>query len=205
MNASLTDELYSQLEGAPLQRMSQQLGIGPAQMAGAVSAALPLLIGALGRNASRDDGADAIYRALEKDHRGLEIGDVLGTVLGGGGQGEDILGHIFGNRLPRAQQGVGQATGLGGDKGAALLRILAPLVMAYLARRMTQGRQQAAMDTSRLPQVLGRELGKEHQRVRQQGGLGGGLLGAVLDRDGDGRLDLGDILDVAGGVLGGRR
>jgi len=205
MNASLTDELYSQLEGAPLQRMSQQLGIGPAQMAGAVSAALPLLIGALGRNASRDDGADAIYRALEKDHRGLEIGDVLGTVLGGGGQGEDILGHIFGNRLPRAQQGVGQATGLGGDKGAALLRILAPLVMAYLARRMTQGRQQAAMDTSRLPQVLGRELGEEHQRVRQQGGLGGGLLGAVLDRDGDGRLDLGDILDVAGGVLGGRR
>ena len=205
MNASLTDELYSQLEGAPLQRMSQQLGIGPAQMAGAVSAALPLLIGALGRNASRDDGADAIYRALEKDHSGLEIGDVLGSVLGGGGQGEDILGHIFGGRLPRAQQGVGQATGLGGDKGAALLRMLAPLVMAYLARRMSQGRQQAAMESSRLPQILGRELGEEHQRVQQQGGLGGGLLGAVLDRDGDGRLDLGDILDMAGGVLGGRR
>jgi len=205
MNASLTDELYSQLEGAPLQRMSQQLGIGPAQMAGAVSAALPLLIGALGRNASRDDGADAIYRALEKDHSGLEIGDVLGSVLGGGGQGEDILGHIFGGRLPRAQQGVGQATGLGGDKGAALLRMLAPLVMAYLARRMSQGRQQAAVESSRLPQILGRELGEEHQRVQQQGGLGGGLLGAVLDRDGDGRLDLGDILDMAGGVLGGRR
>ena len=65
MNASLTDELYSQLEGAPLQRMSQQLGVGPAQMAGAVSAALPLLIGALGRNASRDDGADAFVQRLD--------------------------------------------------------------------------------------------------------------------------------------------
>ena len=202
MNLSITDELYSQLEGAPLQRMSQQLGVGPAQMAGAVSAALPLLLGALGRNASQGDGADAIYRALEKDHRGLDMGDVLGSVLGGGGRGEDILGHVFGGRLPRAQQGIGQATGLGGDKGAALLRMLAPLVMAYLAKRMSQGRASAPESA---PQVLGRELGLEHERVRQQGGLGGGLLGAVLDRDGDGRVGLGEILEVAGGVLGGRR
>ena len=54
---NLTDELYSQLQGAPLQRISQQLGVEPQQADQAVSAALPMLLGALGRNASQSDGA----------------------------------------------------------------------------------------------------------------------------------------------------
>lgn len=204
MNSTITDDLYSQLEGQPLQKISQQLGIGSAQTAGAVSAALPLLMGALGRNASQGDGADALYGALQKDHRGLDIGSVLGSVLGGGGQGNAILGKIFGGRQPRAEQGLGQATGLGNDKASALLRLLAPIVMAYLAKRMFEKRQSSQADTEPSPQVLGRELGQEQQRVSQQGGLGGGLLGAVLDRDGDGQIGLGDLLKIGGGALGGR-
>lgn len=205
MSNAMTDDLYSQLEGQPLQKISQQLGIGPAQMAGAISAALPLLIGALGRNASQGDGAGALYGALQKDHRGLDIGNVLGSVLGGGGQGNDILGHIFGGRQPRAEQGLGQATGLGNDKAGALLRVLAPIVMAYLAKRMFDKRPAGEAEADPSPQVLGRELGQEHQRVSQQGGLGGGLLGAVLDRDGDGQIGLGDLLKMGGGTLGGGR
>lgn len=205
MSNAITDDIYTQLEGQPLQKISQQLGIGPAQMAGAISAALPLLIGALGRNASQGDGANALYGALEKDHSGLDIGTVLGSVLGGGGQGNDILGHIFGGRQPRAEQGLGQATGLGNDKAGMLLRMLAPIVMAYLAKRMLERRQGNQVETGTMPQVLGRELGQEQERVRQQGGLGGGLLGAVLDRDGDGQIGMGDLLKMGGEVLGGRR
>ena len=48
-------------------------------------------------------------------------------------------------------------------------------------------------------------LGQERQVQQQQGGLGGGLLGAVLDQDGDGQLGLGDLLKIGGGLLGGRR
>ncbi len=205
MSNTITDDLYSQLEGQPLQKISQQLGIGPAQMAGAVSAALPLLIGALGRNASQEDGASALYGALDKDHRGLDLGNVLGSVLGGGGQGNDILGHIFGARQPRAEQGLGQVTGLGNDKAGMLLKVLAPIVMAYLAKRMFDKRPSGQVDAETTPQVLGRELGQEHQRVSQQGGLGGGLLGAVLDRDGDGQIGINDLLKMGGEALGGRR
>ena len=43
----------------------------------------------------------------------------------------------------------------------------------------------------------------EHQQIRQQGGLSGGLLGAVLDRDGDGDTDFSDLVGLAGSVLGG--
>ena len=39
---------------------------------------------------------------------------------------------------------------------------------------------------------------------QQQGGLGGGLLVAVLDQDGDGQLGLGDLLKVGMGAMRGR-
>ena len=38
-NASLAEDLFAQLQGAPLQQVSQQLGIGQMQAASAVSAA----------------------------------------------------------------------------------------------------------------------------------------------------------------------
>ncbi len=214
MAEALTDELYTQLEGAPMRQISQQLGIGPAQMAGALSAALPMLLGALGRNAQQPQGAQSLYGALSEDHRGLDLGSVLGGLLGsgstaaagGGAQGEKILGHVFGDRQPRAEQSLGQVTGLGSDKSKALLGLLAPIVMAYLAKRMFERRQAGTGDGAEVsPQVLGQVLGEEQQRVRQQGGLGGGLLGQVFDQDGDGQLGLGDLLKAGSGLLGGRR
>ena len=103
MTTALSDDLLSQLQGGPLQQMSQQLGIEPAQASAAIGAALPLLLGALGRNTAQPQGAQALFGALQKDHAGLDIGSVLGSVLGGGGQGGEILGHIFGGRQPRAR------------------------------------------------------------------------------------------------------
>jgi hypothetical protein len=207
MNAqpSLTQDLASQLQGMPLQQIAQQLGVDPSQANAAVGAALPLLMGALGRNASQPQGAEALFGALQKDHAGVDIGTVLGSVLGGGGQGQQILGHVFGDRTPRAQNALGQATGLGGDKASMLLRWLAPIVMAYLAKRMFENRQSttaAAANGGASPQVLGDILGQEQQRIGQQGG-GGGVLGAVLDKDGDGDVDVSDLMKVGRSILGG--
>lgn len=202
-NPSLTDELFSQLQGAPLQQVSQQLGIGQSQAAGAISAALPLLMGALGKNTAEPQGAEALFGALQRDHAGLDLGSVLGAVLGGGNaptqnDGGAILGHIFGGSQPRAEASLGQATGLGGDKAGMLMKILAPIVLSFLAQRfMGQGNAS--------PSGLSQLLGQERQAVQQQGGLGGGLLGAVLDQDGDGQLGLGDLLKIGGGLLGGKR
>lgn len=206
MPNSLTQDLAAQLQGAPAQQVAQQLGIEPAQVTAAIGAALPLLLGTLGRNASQPQGAQALYGALQKDHAGLDLGSVLGAVLGGGGQGGQILGHIFGDRQPQAAQGLGQATGLGSDKAGMLLRVLAPIVMAYLAKHMFEKRQAgtAVAGDQPGPQVLGDVLGQEHARVAQDGGAGG-LLGAVLDQDGDGQLGVGDLLKLGGGLLGGRR
>lgn len=207
MTSSLTDQLFEQLQGAPLRQIAQQLGAGQAQTAGAVSAALPLLMGALGRNASQPQGAQSLFGALQKDFAGAgDLGGLLGAVLGGQQSrqtnGAGILGHVLGGQLPRAEAGLGQATGLGNDKAGQLMKILAPIVLAFIAKRMFQDRAAGAQPD---PQQLGAILGQEQQQVRQQGGLGGGLLGAVLDQDGDGQFGLGDLLKIGGGLLGGKR
>ena len=208
--ASLTEELLSQLQGAPLQQIADQLGTNPSQAQSAVAAALPMLLGALGRNAAQPQGAADLFGALQRDHVGRAaggggLGDLLGSVLGGMGggggaggaaDGASILGHIFGGNQQRAEAGLGQATGLGANAGQ-LLQILAPIVMAFLAQRTQAG----GMDAGGLGAVLGRE----HAQVRQQGGVGGDLLGSLLDQDGDGQVGLGDLIKIGGGLLGGRR
>lgn len=206
MTTSLTDDLLNQLQGQPLDQIGQQLGLSPSQANGAVSAALPLLLGALGRNAGQPQGAEALFGALQRDHSGLDIGSVLGSVMGGGGQGGQILGHIFGARQQGAAQGLGAATGLGSGQANTLLQVLAPIVMAYLAKQMFSGGGGASAGLqSASPQGLGEVLGQEQQAITQQGGIGGGLLGAVLDRDGDGDTDFSDLIGLAGSVLGGGR
>lgn len=202
-SASLVDELMAQLQGAPMQQMAQQLGTDTAQTQSAVSAALPLLLGALGNNAAQPQGAASLLGALQRDHadalpQGLGgLGDLLGSVMGGGqGGGADILGHIFGGNQQRAETGLGQATGLGGNAGN-LLQMLAPIVMAFLANRVQSGGLDAG--------GLGQALGQERARAQSQGGLGGGLLGSLLDQDGDGQVGIGDLLKIGGSLLGGRR
>ena len=249
-NAQLTEELFSQLQGAPLQQISQRLGVAPERANEAVAAALPLFLGALGRNASQPQGAQALYGALGRDHGGMDLGSLLGAVLGGGmggaqgggtggglgsiigqvlgggrdggsvdgglpggglpgggglpqldgrrGNADGILGHVFGDRQERAEDGLGQVTGLGRGGAHELMRMLAPIVMGFLAQRFIGGRSDGAGG-------LQQALGQEREQIHQQGGLGGGLFNAVLDQDGDGKVDFSDLMKLGGSFLGGRR
>ncbi|MGV8960686.1 MAG: DUF937 domain-containing protein [Stenotrophomonas sp.] len=197
---SLTEQLLAQLQGAPLQQVSQQLGIDPGQASSAIGAALPLLMGALGNNAAQPQGAQALLGALQTNHSGLDIGSVLGSVLGGASgspqaDGAGILGHIFGGSQPRAETGLAQATGLSTNHSSQLLKILAPIVMAFIAQRMSSGGQANASDLSRI-------LGQEKQAVVQQGGIGGSLLGKMMDQDGDGQFGVSDLIKLGSGLLG---
>lgn len=204
--SGMAEALFQQLQGAPVQQISAQLGTAPAQTESAIATALPLLLGALGRNAQQPQGAEALLGALQRDHAGaasgFDLGGLLGSVLGGGAgpqtDGAGILGHIFGGSTPTATSGLGQATGLGGDKASQLLALLAPIVMSYLAQRFLGNGQGDASQ-------LGQALGQEHAQVQQSGGLAGGLLGKVLDQDGNGQLDLGDLMKLGGGLFGGSR
>ncbi|MDR0478327.1 MAG: DUF937 domain-containing protein [Burkholderiaceae bacterium] len=106
------------------------------------------------------------------------LGSLLGAVLGGGAPASaqmnagGILGHIFGDAQSNAQQGLGQASGLGTEKAGQLMSILAPLVMAHVANHAQTNNLDA--------ESLGAALGQERDRVQDQGGVAGNLLSSVL-------------------------
>lgn len=196
--SDLASQVMSQLSPADLGAIARRLGVGEEHAGAAVEQALPLLLGGLARNAASDEGAGALFGAVRRDHQDLDLGSVLGSVLGGGGAGGGILGHIFGSRQPQAAQGLGQASGLGTDNAAQLLAMLAPLVMAAIGR-MTR---EQGLDAG----GLGGLLGQQAPQAAQRSGTGG-LVSAVLDRNGDGEVDLGELLQAGSGLLGafGRR
>ena len=81
-SGGLAAQLLNQLQGQPLEQMAQQLDVSPAQAGSAVSAALPMMLGALAGNAQTAGGAQALLGALQRDHAGG--GADLGGLLGGG-------------------------------------------------------------------------------------------------------------------------
>ncbi len=227
---SLIDAVMNELNQGHVDAVARQLGVSPQQAQGAIEQALPLLVGAMAKTHATPQGAQALHGVLD-GHAGLDVGsilgsilgsvlggagggapqggglgDVLGSVLGGGngsamgggdlgGLGGQVLGHIFGGRQNQANQGLGQTTGLGTQNAAQLLAILAPIVMAVMARmRQQQGHAN-----------VGSILGGDVQRSQQSGGVVGGLMGAVLDRDGDGDVDLSDLMATGSGLIGAMR
>lgn len=204
--SSITDGLFGQLQGQPLDQISQKLGLSSAQTRTAIAAALPLLIGALGRNAREPQGAQSLFGALQRDHVGQDPQQVLGSALGGGGQGNEILGHIFGQRQEVAAQGLGSAAGVDPNRANMLLRWLAPVALAYIAKQMYERRQANATTGTTAspptPEVLREELGREEQDITREGGVGGSLLGAIFDRNQDGKVDFSDLLGLGGGQRG---
>ena len=189
----ILDTIGAQLGGNTIAQISQQVGADPATTAKAVSVALPLLLGGLNRNAATPDGAAALDQALTRDHDGSLLDApheaiTNPTALNAGG----ILGHIFGQRQAPIQQGVAKATGMDMQSAGKVLMILAPIVMAGLARaRAAQGANASA----------GAVLQGEQQHMeRQVPGIGG--LASILDRNHDGSI-ADDIANMASGQLGG--
>ncbi|MFC7520360.1 DUF937 domain-containing protein [Xanthomonas populi] len=199
---SLTDQLAAQLQGPQLQQLASRLGIAPEQAQSAVQTALPLLMGALGRNSQQAGGTDALLSALQRDHAGSpDIGSLLGSLLGGSasgaqGNGAGIVGHLFGDKAAQAVAGLGKAAGLETSKASQLLQLLAPIVMAYLAKRFLGGSTTSGNQ-------LGPALAQERQQVGSNSGISG-LLTSVLDQDGDGKLGLGDVMKLGGSLFGKR-
>ncbi len=196
--ASILEQLQQQLGGGVVDQIGRQLGTDRSATGQAISAALPLLLSALARNASSNDGAGALHSALVKDHDG-SILDGLGSFLGQGdtSPGAAILKHVLGGRQSRVEQGLGQATGLDAGQIGGLLATLAPVVLGALGKMQ----RQKGLD----PSGLGSVLGQEQQAIEQRAPREMGILGSLLDADRDGDVDLSDLARKGLGALFGRQ
>jgi hypothetical protein len=186
---SLLDMLQQRLGGDAVNQISKQLGTDPTTTQTAIAAALPMLVGALARNAQDPDKAGALANALGR-HDGSVLDDVAGYLgRANTGDGDGILGHVLGERKETVQTGLGQAAGLDPAKAATLLAMLAPLVMGALGK----AQREKGLDTGGLAGMLG----SEQQRATDAAPGVMGMLTSLLDRDRDG-----SVMDDIGAMLG---
>lgn len=191
---SLTNELQALLGGDRISQMSSAIDADNNSTQVAVQAAIPVLLGALARNASSQDGAGSLFSALTRDHDGSLLNDLSGVLRGSESSiGGGILGHVLGGKQPAVENQLGRASGLNAAQIGKILMMLAPIVMAYLGRQQrTRG-----LDSGGLSDVLQRE-----RSYQNQAGLG--PLTSILDQDGDGSI-IDDIGGMLGGLLGGKK
>ncbi len=189
--SDLLEGILSQLGGNGLSQIASGLGVDEGMASSAVGLALPAILGGMANNAKQPEGAQSLATALD-DHDDSIFGQ-LGDLLGGGGVGAGILGHVLGQKQPAVEQNLAQQSGMDLGMIKKLLPILAPLVMGYLSRQKKQNNLG--------PADIGSMLGQQRQQVEQKSpGLGG--LAAILDADGDG-FGLDDVIGMATGMAGG--
>ena len=109
--------------------------------------------------------------------------------------GGKILGHVFGGKQDNLAQQLGKATGLGGKGAGDLMSMLAPMVMGALGK----AKQQSGSGVSGLQDLLRQEQNTIQRRQPKQMGM----IQGMLDSDGDGDVDMSDILKKGSGLLSG--
>lgn len=187
----LLGTLSNQLSGPVVDQISKQLGADPKTAQSAINAALPMLLGAISRNAASPQGAQALNNALNK-HDGAILNDLVGALSSQDkvADGTKILGHVLGARQTNVQQGLSKLSGLSADNSGQLLAMLAPVVMGALG----QTKQSNGFGADDLAALLG------GQQQSFDGPLGS-LVG-LLDADGDGSV-VDDVLGMGSKLLGG--
>ncbi|NMM82853.1 hypothetical protein B2J88_00455 [Rhodococcus sp. SRB_17] len=190
------DDLLSQI---PIDQIAQQLGVDRATAETAVKSALPTLVGGLGANAQDEAGAASLESALQAHANTTILDDGIDISKVDTEDGQKIVANIFGNNTDQVASTLGGVGG-GNDLVKQLLPILAPIVLAYLAKQFTGGGGGNATQTQAstgggggLGDLLGGLLGGGNS-----GGGIGGALGGLLGGSGGGGI--GDLL---GGLLGG--
>ena len=194
---SLIETITAQLAQGKDADIAKRFGINEDVAKTAVSAAVPLIVGALARNASKKDGADSLHKALEKDHDGSildNITDLLGKKEDSDGDG--ILRHALGTKRSAVEQGLSKGTGIDLASAGSLLSKLAPVVMGALGKTQRENK----LDSSGLARVLDTER-KQAESGGDAGSPLGGLAG-LLDRDDDGDMK-DDLVDIGSDLLGG--
>lgn len=192
---SMYEEILSQLGSSGLTEIGRETGLAPADASRAVAGALPAILAGLANNSVNSSaGAASLASALDRDHDGSVLDDLAGFLGGGGAAaGGDILGHVFGDRRGTVESGLGKASGLDAATIARVMAMLAPIVMAYLAKE----KKARGLD----PGGLASTLGQERSRLEQRTPSGMDALAKMLDANADGSI-LDDLARQGGGLLG---
>ncbi|NDV15014.1 DUF937 domain-containing protein [Muricauda sp. TY007] len=194
--SGLLDLINSPMGKQLVSGVAGQTGQPESKTADVLSMAMPLLMGAMKKNASTPGGAQGLMDALSSKHDGGILDD-LGGLFGGGvdqnvmNDGAGILGHVLGSKQPQVENALSSKSGIDAGSISQILKIAAPIILGYLGK---QTRQQNVNSPEGLNGLLGGLMGGGETAAKQQS-----LVETFLDSDGDGSV----IDDLAGLALGG--
>lgn len=192
--SGILDLLNSDLGKTIISGVAGQSGQSADKTSSVLTMALPVLMGAMKRNAATPEGAAGLMGALSGKHDGSILENLGGLFDGGVDQsviddGAGILGHVLGGSQNNVTNALSQKSGMDSSAVMEILKVAAPLVMGYLGK---QSKQQSVSDSNGIGNLLGGLLGGGATAPKQQS-----LIESLLDGDGDGSI----LDDVAGMVL----
>lgn len=198
--ANLFDLLNGHMDDNLIDHLSNQLGGADRQQtATAAQGIMSTLLSGLAKNASSPEGAANLSNALDRDHDGGILSNLMGML---GGQaapeqsstlnGAGILNHILGDRQGGAVDMISKMSGLDSSKTSNLMSMLAPMVMGMLG----QQKRQSGLDVGGLMGLLSNNA----QQQQESSNPLLNLANRFLDQDGDGSA-MDDIAGMVGKKL----
>ena len=214
MAMNLLDMIMSAQGGASAQQAGAQLGLNQQQSQSAIAALLPAISSALKQNTANPQGLAGLLGALQggQHEQYLDNPQMLGqpqTV----NDGNAILGHLFGSKdVSRAVAGhAAQKTGIGADVLKKLLPLVATMAMGSLSKQTKAPTMQSALTGMAMQHLMGGQKksglgailgavtganGRQQRQAQQSHQQGMGIIGKLLDADGDGSM-MDDVLRMA--------
>ncbi len=192
--SGILDLLKSDLGKTIINGVSQQSGQTEDQTSSVLTMALPVLMGAMKRNANSQGGADSLMNALNGKHDGSILNNLTDLFNGGVDEnvlndGAGIIKHVLGSSENNVTNALSQKTGIDSSSILDMLKVAAPLAMGYLGK---QTKEQNLTDNGAIGNLLGGLLGDKENESTQQN-----LIESFLDGNNDGSV----LDDVAGMLL----
>ena len=195
-SSDLLGSLMGQLGSGGIGEIARTVGVSSSDVTNVLGGAVPAIMAGLTRNSASSGGAAGLAGALDRDHDGSILDDVMGY-LGGGGNlaaGAGILGHVLGGRQGSIESAVSKSSGV--DLGAVtkIMAMVAPLIMGALGK----AKRQQGFDAGGLNQMLG----QQERAARKTSPSAVDMFTRMLDGDDDGD-SMDDIVKMGSGLLGG--
>lgn len=194
----LMTEVGRHLNDDVIIQFSRQLGAqDPNQVKRASLGVTELLLNAISRNAQNEERSGGLFGAIEKDHDGGILGDLMGVLTGKNQvnnqrtmNGTGIVNHLLGNQQLEAAQIISQMSGLDIFKSGVLMQLIAPVIMGVVGQKQ----KSKGLDLGGLASIL---LGGGSQQTQQRSTS---PFEKLLDMDGDGSM-MDDLLNIGMKIL----
>ena len=221
MGMNMMDIIMQAAGGQAPQQVGQQFGLDQQQSQSAISALLPAISSAMKQNTNNPQGLAGLLGALQKGNHSqyldnpAQLGQAQATT-----EGNAILGHLFGSK--DVSRGVAshaaEKTGIGADVLKKMLPMVAMMAMGSLGKQTSGagmfnagGGMKGMLAQMAIQQVTGGSKGglggllggllgggtarRQQAQAQQAHSQGLGMLGKMLDADGDGS-SMDDVLGM---------